>query len=378
VARRLFLIAVAPLALLAASAPALQPVSQAEADYRVAKQRADALEQAASGLKDKLEKLRARQRAAVEGIEAAEARITLASLREAEAQSRAAEARRRLVEARRPASMLLAGLATMARQPPLLALADAGDVDTLVRTRILFDATMPQIRRRSAGLEHDVSAATSAAQSARAARTELAAGQSQLEERMRRLAELEHDVAAATLKAGDRAYAATDTVEVLGGSLGDDRASAAMARDLARMESLPRGPRAPAPQSGPPGYRLPASAAVTEGFGAVDRSGVRSRGLTLATSRGMPVTAPAGGTVRFSGAVSGLDGVILIDHGDGWMSLLTNVTSPLAPGARVSVGQAIGRALGPIGIELSRGGNRYSPALIAGSSGPPSNDGKSG
>ncbi|MFL6742170.1 MAG: hypothetical protein ACJ8FG_11290, partial [Sphingomicrobium sp.] len=52
----------------------------------------------------------------------------------------------------------------------------------------------------------------------------------------------------------------------------------------------------------------------------------------------------------------------------GWMSLIVNVGSELKPGERVTIGQPLGRALGPIEVELSQNGRRVSPALIAGSS----------
>jgi hypothetical protein len=39
----------------------------------------------------------------------------------------------------------------------------------------------------------------------------------------------------------------------------------------------------------------------------------------------------------------------------------------------VRLGQPLGRALGPLSVELSQNGRRMSPALIAGSSAPLSN-----
>jgi septal ring factor EnvC (AmiA/AmiB activator) len=92
----------------------------------------------------------------------------------------------------------------------------------------------------------------------------------------------------------------------------------------------------------------------------------------------MPVTAPAGGTVKFAGPFRDYDGVLIIDHGGGWLSVIVNVASPLHPGDRVALGQEIGRALGPLQVELSQNGHRISPALIAGSSQTMSKDPKGG
>jgi septal ring factor EnvC (AmiA/AmiB activator) len=125
-------------------------------------------------------------------------------------------------------------------------------------------------------------------------------------------------------------------------------------------------------------YQLPIAAPVTEGLSSVNDSGVRSRGITLASGRGAAVTAPADGVVKFAGPYGDYDGVVIIDHGRGWISLIVNVASPLRPGDRVRLGEAIGRALGPLQVELSQNGRRISPALIAGSSASLSNAGKGG
>ena len=114
--------------------------------------------------------------------------------------------------------------------------------------------------------------------------------------------------------------------------------------------------------------RLLRAAPVTEGLAAVNASGVRSRGLTLATYRGAPVAAPADGLVKYSGPFRDYDGVLIIDHGGGWLSLIVNVGSALKAGDKVRMGDPIGRALGPLQVELSQNGRRISPAIIAGSS----------
>jgi septal ring factor EnvC (AmiA/AmiB activator) len=172
------------------------------------------------------------------------------------------------------------------------------------------------------------------------------------------------------LGAGDVAIAAEENVEGLRGAEASSRAASAVGAQLASVDAAPARPfpgeggvfSAPFP------YELPVAAPVTEGLASVDESGVRSRGILLASSRGAPVNAPAAGTVRFSGPFRDYDGILIIDHGHGWMSLMVNLASPLRPGARVRVGEPIGRALGPLQVELSQNGRRISPALIAGSS----------
>jgi murein DD-endopeptidase MepM/ murein hydrolase activator NlpD len=95
---------------------------------------------------------------------------------------------------------------------------------------------------------------------------------------------------------------------------------------------------------------------------------VRSRGVLLGARRGSVIVAPASGVIRFAGPFEDYDGVVIIDHGRGWISLIVNVASTLQRGGRVTIGQGLGRALGPVEVELSQDGKRLSPALIAGSS----------
>jgi len=125
-------------------------------------------------------------------------------------------------------------------------------------------------------------------------------------------------------------------------------------------------------------YELPVAAPVTEGLAAVNASGVRSRGLAFKTFRGMSVAAPADGTVKYSGPFRDYDGVVIIDHGGRWLTLIVNVASELHPGDRIHRGNPIGRALGPLTVELSQNGRRISPAIIAGSSQNLSNRSKGG
>jgi septal ring factor EnvC (AmiA/AmiB activator) len=143
----------------------------------------------------------------------------------------------------------------------------------------------------------------------------------------------------------------------------------AIASELAASDPAPPRPSARGPQvQAPLPYVLPAQAPVTNGLGSVDANGVRSRGLTLDTGRGAQLIVPASGIVRFRGPFRSHDGVVIIDHGGGWMSLIVNVASPLKPGDRfVSATPSEGLSEGSK-WNCPQNGRRVSPALIAGSS----------
>jgi len=72
------------------------------------------------------------QAAAVQAIDAAEARITATETQLRLASAKLSAFRTQLALAERPVSALLAGLAMISERPPILALADRGGVDELV------------------------------------------------------------------------------------------------------------------------------------------------------------------------------------------------------------------------------------------------------
>ncbi len=361
--------------------PAAEPVTIAEArgELEAATARSAVLRRSAEKAAGTLARAQLSQRAAAEELEAAEARIVLAGL-ELEQANRAADgARARLRAAQRPASSLLAGLATMARRPPLFALAGEGGLDESVRTRILLDSTLPVIRARAAALSSDLGRLDQLSAGARSRRAELESSIAALASRRRAYAAIEEralklaaEAGGAALEAGDEALAAGESLDRLRSAESATAATRAAALEIARGAAIPARPGAARERlpGAPFAYGLPADQPVTQGLGAVDSNGVRSRGITIATPRGAPLAAPASGTVRFAGSFRGVDGVLIIDHGGGWMSLMAGAASPLKAGQRVAIGDPIGRALGPVTLELSRGGKRYSPALIAGSSAP--------
>src|SRR4051794_40001334 len=346
------------------------------------------LDQAAAKAQTVASRLQAQQAAAAQAIEAAEARIGAANARLQLTSAFIAAHRQQLATEQQPVSSLLAGLATMARRPPLLVLADRGGTDELVKVRLLLAATVPVIRSRTGRLAAALAQGERLQRTAFAARTELARSRDNLAMRRRSFAALEQKAVQRALASegqalgsSDTAIAAGEDVERLRGEQANSQSIRAVAAHLATAEDA--APLSPfAPESGttaPPfAYQLPAAAPVTDGLASVNASGVRSRGLTLATTRGANVTVPADGVVKFAGPFRDYDGILIIDHGSGWISLIVNVSSELHVGDRVRLGDSAGRALGPLLVALSRNGRRISPALIAGSSQSLSKGAKSG
>ena len=371
---RILLLLAAP-ALLGASAPVEQALRTAAAELRTADAEQRRLDRLAASARGEADRLRSEQAAAAAAIVGAEARISAADAEHRLALARLETLEARLERRQRPVTSLLAGLAMMGRRPPLLALADGSSADEMVRVRLLLDSTLPVIRKRAASLTAEIEGIEQLQRRSLATRDRLAASREALRRKQQAFAELEGRAlrraevqGAGALSAGDVALAAGEQAELLSGDARSAREAAGIARELELLGPAALRPSPSASVRVPIRYRLPAAAPVTGGFGAISKNGVRSRGIVLATRRGSPLVVPASGIVRFAGPFRDYDGIVIVDHGEGWMSMILNVASPLKRGTRLRIGDPLGRALGPIEVELSRNGHRMSPALIAGSS----------
>ena len=384
---------VIPVLLAAASAPVI-PVTET-ADAALARARVEAgqaakrlsqLEAQAAKAGNEASRLKSEQAAAAAAIEATEAKIGEqdAELRLARVQAVLAE--QRLATKRAPLAALLSGLATMGRQPPILALADQGSVEEMIRVKALLDATMPVIERRSALLQADLAVRQRSADAADKVRRNLTASRKDLDQKRQRFAELEaaaferaSRLAGEAFGAGDRVLASDEALTIARSEADARQASRAVAARLSELDFAParplRGDSALPPSDF--AYSLPVEAQLVEGLGSVNKAGISSRGLRFASSRGDQVIAPADGEIVFAAPYRGQDGIIIIEHAGGRTSLLLGVSSEKPRGSKVRRGEFIGRALGPLGVEFRLNGVPQSPALIAASSVPLSNGGNS-
>lgn len=377
---------------IAASAPLAQPqpfpadveLKQAEAEAAAAERQQSRFEQAARTETDEASRLHARQLAAAQAIAAAEARITAADAQGRLVEARLAVQRRRLVREQAPVSALLAGLAMMAWRPPVLLLAGSASAEDLVKLRLLVKATEPVIRAKTATLSLEIGRGDQLREAQLRSRNSMLQSRRELAAKRDSFASLEVQARSLAKQSGGEAIAAGDVTLARQDQLGDiqrqteaGESSAKIASELEALGPARVGP-AEAPDRPAIAYRLPSAARVVDGLGSVSASGVRARGITLATRRGSPLVAPADGTILFSGPFRDYDGIVIIDHGGGWKSVLVNAGSRLRRGDRTRIGEPVATALGPVEVQLLHDGSEVSPAIIAGSSEMLSNPRKSG
>lgn len=370
---------VLPLALLAGAAAAQDEVgarlTTAKAQSAAASARAEQLDRAANAATDPARQAQYAEAALAARVSAAQADIAAAEARgELVARLVAAE-RRRLAASQAPVARLLAALQSLAGRPPVVAIAQPGTVDDLVHVRAVLGSTIPAIRARTTEVRAELDRARGLQRSATLAAEALRDGRARLEANRLALVRLEaeHRLGApgrGGLYESDRALALGEQSRDIVGLMATIKDAAEVEASLASLPGpLPR-PGATAAAAIPRAYRLPAAGRIVVGFGEISDTGVRSRGLTLATAPLAPVVAPAGGRIAYAGRFRQYGLVVVIDHGEGWATALTGLgEAEVRRGDRVSAGDLIGHAPADdprITAELRRRGRPVEPAALIG------------
>lgn len=348
-------------------------LQQEQAALKAARQQAEdardrslRLDQQAGLAREEAERARRQAAAMAARIQEAEADIQMAQARLAIiARLQRAQASR-LAERQEPVVKLTAALQMMARRPLALALVQPGSMTDAVHMRAVLDAVLPVIRERTTGLRAELDRSRALRATAQQAADALTDSRMKLTQRQSdlRVLEARKRVAAQALRSDagleeDRAVAlgerARDIVDLMdqlesAGDLRDQLAALsgpalrpARPDQAGAISSGEASERAPA-VSGPPPYRLPVIGQLVTGMGEVSTSGVRSRGLTLATQASAQLVAPTAGRIAFAGPYRGYGQILIIDHGQGWTTLLTGLHR-----LSVNVGETV-RQGDPVGI----------------------------
>lgn len=344
-------------------------IAEARADAAAAAARGTRLEKGARAATEAAEKT-AREAAAVAArIQQSEASIAAAEGRIALVDRQRQTLLKRLAERREPLVRLTGALQKLARRPLGLSILQPGSLRETVYLRAMLDTTLPQVRQRTAALRGELERGRVLELQAREAVASLEDEQSTLDRRRRQLAALETrqriEARARTGEASretDRALVLAEEARDLGALVKRLGEAGSLRDELAALPGPVLRPAAPAratvaaqppgsPErlgAGPVELQLPVAGRTVAGFGTVTASGIRSQGVTLAPRPGAQAVAPAPGRVAFAGPYRGYGRIVIIDHGNGWTSLVTGLAR-----TNVEVGDRLvgGSPMGVAGVE---------------------------
>lgn len=364
---------------------ALRRATRALAD---AQKRGDALEEAARRATAAADRTASEAAAVAARIQQSEAEIALSQARVAAIDRQRAALRLRVAARQEPVVRLTAALQLMARRPLVFSLMRADSLRDTVYLRAVLETMQPEVQRRTAGLRGEIVRGRQLQDRARAAAVQLKASERSLMVRRQQLAALESRQRIASRSAqgiasreADRALALAESTRDIAALMEQLRAEGALRSQLAALPGPVPRPDRPgsmlvvdeaAPPRGPRlglAWILPVSGRIVAGFG--DSEGrTRSMGVTLAPAAGAQIVAPAAGRVVFAGDYRGYGRIIILDHDDGWTSLITNLGRlDVGVAARVVQGSPLGLA-GPgrptVTVELRKDGTPVNPLAFIG------------
>lgn len=351
-----------------------------------ARQRGDALRRQAEAATDEADRMASQAAALAARIQAAEADIRAARARIAIVQNLQQGQRARLAEKQEPVLRLTAALQMMTRKPTALTLVEPRSLDEIVYIRSLMSAIMPEIQERTASLRQEVEQGEKLRIQANRAIASLNESQQRLAERRRQLASLSANERIAASRFNDDAGLEEERALALGEEARDIldlmdqiQESGAVRESLTQLDGpLLRPGQGKDPVTGRSSggadmanaYRLPVIGDIVTGLGEISRSGYRSRGLSIAVQPDAQIVAPAAGRIAYSGRYRGYGNIIIIEHEQGWTSLITNMAmASVEVGDNVVQGAPVGRSGSDdpiVTVELRRNGRPIDIAALIG------------
>lgn len=351
----------------------------AKARAAAAEQRSEELRQEASNAGRAAERLAAQRAVLSADIDAAGAQIEAARARITIINSRQNAQRTQLGAASEPMLRLNAALQQMTGRPTALLMVQPEQRLDYIHLRAVMATVDPAIRRRTAAIRAAIAVQKDLRMQELLALKTLNNARGKLGIRRTALAKLlgSNQNRASSLSAGaaiefEQSIAQGERARDIVEQIDIERMSSESAAALAGLG----GPVLRAGSGGTGGsggfggsnersgtasaYLLPKDGQLLSGFNELNDTGYRERGLEMAVEPGSSIAAPAAGKVTFAGAYRSFGQIIIIDHGRGWMTLITNLSGLSASkGDSVSQGETLGTAGAQnpqVGFELRRNG----------------------
>jgi len=333
-----------------------------EKELKAKREAAESLEREAVSLKSEEARLRREMVAAASKAQTFEKDLTqveetLETLKEEEADKLA-----RLNLNKEQTVGVLGALERLARNPPQALIAQPLSTSDLVRSAILLRAAVPMIEKEAKQLNQDIQSLVETRKAVEARRRELAALTDSLKDERQRLdgmlkrkknlrekASKESKQAAAALKKlTGKAKSLKDVFRRLEKQrLAEEKKKRDAAAKAARekkeriaQRKPPAKPKTgsaevaslPAPDGGAPISKAkghlwtPAVGRIIKTYGTPTGTGLTAKGLTIATRKKAQVVATYDGRVVYSGPFRGYGQLLIIDHGEGYHSLISGMT----------------------------------------------------
>lgn len=346
-----------------------QALRDAKERALIAERRSELLRQEASNADSTADRLVAQRAVLAAEISAAEAQIDAAKVRVAIIARRQQAQQSQLGAESKPILRLNAALQQMTGKPTALMMMQPGARADYIRLRAVMATVQPDIIRRTRILRQQIAGQAELRAQELGALKSLADARGSLKNRQASLARLERDTRgkAGPLSADaaaefEQAIAQGERARDIVGQISAQRAGSETASALAALDGplLRLGDPSKSIVAPHGAYLLPARGKLLSGFNELTATGYRERGVRLSVTQATPVVAPAAGTISFAGPYRSYGRIVIIEHGNGWNSLLTHLDSlSVRKGQKVTQGAVlgdVGNASTELGVELRKNG----------------------
>jgi len=330
-----FLVAAFPLPAAGAEEPKSGTTRLGEVKRALEKSRGEGrtLKRDAKRLDRDIKKLRRDTIAAAKAIQDYEAQMTGLEERLRDLARIERDKRKRLRQRRDQFARVLMALQRIARNPPEAMFVRPLTPSETVRGAILLRAAVPQIETRAARLKADIQALADTKRETIRRRAELASATSGLEAERHRLDGLVSRKRKARAGVAARAKSnqqrqkrlsreARDLKDLLNRLERQRREREEKARARAKVQAASIGPSIAKARGRLP---LPVIGRIVGLYGQSTGPGMTRKGIAIRTRSGGQVIAPFGGLVVFAGSFKGYGQLLIIEHGEGYHSLLAGM-----------------------------------------------------
>lgn len=298
------------------------------------------------------------------------------------------QVRLRLEQRRGQSVETLMALQRLALNPPEAIIASPQEPADMVRSAILLRSVVPQIQAQAFALRQDLEAYSAKRTELRTKQQNLQRAGDDLDQERKRLKVLIAEKKALSAKLDRQSKQAQKTILALSRKakslkgLLEELESERKRQEALRQKAPPKKPDAPDTEStttaAKPASNVPithakgkltrpASGAVIMTFGSKEKLGGKHRGISIKTRKNAQLVAPYDGQVAFAGPFRGYKQLLIIDHGDGYHSLLTGMARIDATvGQWLKQGEPVAlmpdsAQLPPLYFELRKGGSPIDP-----------------
>lgn len=352
------------------SASAKSELSRVTSQIRQAEKEHKKLREKAQSVQKEILDVRKKMVAAAGSIQEQEESLNRLEQKLEEFEAQQSLMKKRLEVRKAQRMRVLAALQSLAFKPTEALIAQPLEPQDTLRSALLLREAVPQLEYSTEGLRKDLNKVASLTTAIRAQYAQIKTMTRRLDEKRRGMnvlikkkSQLQTAFASESSRAKARAEnlakQAGDLKELLAKLEADSKRRAAVSKDA----GVPTGAFMAAKGRIP----YPVKGNIVKKYGELTEAGITSKGIMIRTRPNAQVISPYDGTVLFAGPFRGYGQLVIIEHGDGYHTLLagigrldTSVGQSLLAGEPVGI--MVAQSKPTLYIELRKNGQPINPA----------------